>query len=76
MAQGSTGHPLKTRKSHNLALLYQDLGRPGEAGPLFEQSAAVFERTLGGDHPKTALAKKALAEMAHDLPHTNAPGAR
>ena len=70
------GHAETATTLYNLALLYQDLGRPGEAGRLFEQSAAVFERTLGGDHPKTALAKRALAETAHDSPHANALGAR
>ena len=59
----------------NLASLYQDMGRAADAGPLLARSVAVFEKTLGSGHPKTTLAKTALANnaMAPNAAKTPAP---
>jgi len=38
-----------------------DLGRPGEAVPLFDHAVAVSKRTLGADHPETITSSSNLA---------------
>ena len=51
---GCLAEPADTHRGvHNLALLYRDQGRWGEAEPLFQQALEASERNLGPEHPDT-----------------------
>ena len=39
----------------NLAVLYANQGRYGEAEPLLQRALAIDEKALGPDHPLTAI---------------------
>jgi hypothetical protein len=47
---------------NNLATLLHYMGRPAEAEPLMRR-AAIFETSLGPDHPSTVIDRKALARL-------------
>jgi tetratricopeptide (TPR) repeat protein len=48
---------------NNLALLYGDQGRYGEAESLHERSLAIREEALGSDHPDVAITLNNLANL-------------
>jgi tetratricopeptide (TPR) repeat protein len=48
---------------HNLGELCQRKGRAAEAGQFYRRALAVWERTLGPDHPYKAATLKNLAEV-------------
>jgi hypothetical protein len=48
------GHPVVSTDLNNLALALQDLGRAGEALPLFQRALAIAEAVYGPDHPSVA----------------------
>ena len=48
---------------HNLATIYNALGRYGEAEPLFLKAVDARRRVLGGEHPQTARTLHMLASM-------------
>ena len=45
----------------NLAVLYYNLERMVEAKPLITRAVAIFERTLGDQHPRTLNAAWVVA---------------
>jgi len=51
---------------NNLAGLYKDQGRYGEAEPLYKRSLAIDEKALAPDHPKVATALGNLASLYDD----------
>ena len=50
----------------NLALLYQDQGRYGEAEPLLKRALEAKERVLGREHPDTLTSVNNLAVLYRD----------
>lgn len=46
---------------NSLAELYHDQGRYGEAEPLLQRALAIFEQSLGLEHPYVATVLKNLA---------------
>ncbi|WP_261560970.1 tetratricopeptide repeat protein, partial [Frankia tisae] len=52
---------------NNLALALQDLGRAGEALPLFQRALTIDEAVYGPDHPEVATALNNLALALQDL---------
>ena len=52
---------------NNLAGLYHDQGRYGEAEPLFRRALAIRERALGLDHPETAISVRNYAVLLRQL---------
>ena len=48
---------------NNRAYLYVDQGRYAEADPLFKRELAIYEKVLGPDHPKVAIALNGLATL-------------
>ncbi|HEY5924426.1 MAG TPA: serine/threonine-protein kinase [Kofleriaceae bacterium] len=51
---------------HNLGMVVHALGRAGEAADLQRRALAMFEQTLGPEHPNTALAVNQLAALAYE----------
>jgi nitrogen PTS system EIIA component len=47
----------------NLAGLLEAQGRPGEAEPLLRRALAIFETTLGPEHPRTVTCRANLAML-------------
>jgi len=45
----------------------QDLGRPGEARPLFERALAIDEQAYGPNHPEIAIDLSNLAGVLREL---------
>ena len=50
-------------KEPNLALLFEDTNRLTEAESLMRNSLAIWEKNLGAEHPKVALALNNLAQL-------------
>ena len=48
---------------NNLAELYQDQGRYGEAEPLYKRALAIREKALGPEHPDVATSLDDLAPV-------------
>jgi len=48
---------------NNLAMLYRSQGRYAEAEPLYKRAFAIWEKTLGPEHPYTAQSLDNLAEL-------------
>ena len=48
--------PRPRHSAHNLAWLYQDMGRHAEAEPLYRRALAIREQALGPEHPDVAEA--------------------
>ena len=48
---------------NNLAQLLQDTNRLAEAEPLMRRALAIFETSLGPDHPNTVIARNNLAAL-------------
>jgi hypothetical protein len=48
---------------NNLATLLHYMGRPAEAEPLMRRALAIFETSLGPDHPSTVIVRKGLARL-------------
>ena len=46
-------HPSVASSLNNLAVLYKNQGRYGEAEPLYAEAAEIFEQQLGEKHPNT-----------------------
>ena len=44
-------HPDVATSLNNLAELYRDQGKYGEAEPLYQRALAIDEKALGPDHP-------------------------
>ncbi|MCP9787362.1 CHAT domain-containing tetratricopeptide repeat protein, partial [Cyanobium sp. N5-Cardenillas] len=56
-------HPNTAQALNNLAFLYVNQGRYGEAEPLYKRALAIFEKALGPEHPNTAPSHYNLARM-------------
>jgi tetratricopeptide (TPR) repeat protein len=56
-------HPLTATSLNNLALLYWNQGRYGEAEPLLKRALAIREKVLGSEHPYTIGTRKSLEEL-------------
>ncbi len=56
-----TEHPEYAMHLGNLALLLRDMGRYGEAEPLYVESLKIFRAKLGPDHPHTKIAEEVYA---------------
>jgi tetratricopeptide (TPR) repeat protein len=54
-------HPDVARSLNNLAALYQSLGWPAEAEPLYRRCLKIMEAKLGPDHPDVARSLNNLA---------------
>ena len=59
-------HPDTLTAQNNLAVAYQEAGRPAEAIPLFERTLAALERLLGPDHPDAVTTRNNLAVAYRD----------
>ena len=51
------------RGLNNLAQLLHDTNRLGEAEPLMRRALGIFEKSLGADHPNTAIVRQNLAAL-------------
>ena len=51
-------HPDVAMSLNNLATLYQDQGRYGEAEPLVQRALAIMEQRLGPDHPHVEVVRR------------------
>ena len=51
---------------NNLALLYDTRGKYAEAEPLYKRALAIWEKSLGPDHPQVALGLNNLALLYVD----------
>ena len=47
------------------------MGRPAEAEPLMRRALAIFETSLGPDHPSTVIVRKGLAALEASLAKGN-----
>ncbi len=56
-------HPNTIRSLHNLAALYEDMGRFEEALPLMERDLVLAERVFGAEHDSTLKAINNLAVL-------------
>jgi tetratricopeptide (TPR) repeat protein len=56
-------HPQALTDLHNLATIYDALGRYGEAEPLYLKAVDAKRRVLGSEHPGTARTLVKLASM-------------
>jgi len=56
-----------TTALNNLAAVYRDMGDYAEAEPLFQRSLKIAEKTLGPDHPDTAIPLNGLAALYHPM---------
>ena len=52
---------------NNLASLYKAQGRLSEAEPLYGQAFAMFEKTLGINHPSTQVARENLEKLRQQM---------
>jgi hypothetical protein len=52
---------------HNLASVYERLGRDEESEPLYRRALAVREKSLGPEHPLTESTRVALDELLKRL---------
>jgi tetratricopeptide repeat protein len=55
--------PLLGYPDNNLAILYQHQCRYTDAEPLYRRALAIFERSLGSDHPETVVCRDNLASL-------------
>lgn len=53
-------HPDVATNLNNLGMLYYYQGRYAEAEPLLQQALAIWEKTLGPEHPHTQAARHNL----------------
>ena len=60
-------HPDTLAVRNNLALVYESVGRFGEAIELFEQVLDERERVLGADHPDTLKTRNNLASVYYSV---------
>ena len=51
---------------NNLAFLYQAQGKYAEAEPLYKRSLAIWERTLGPEHPNVAQSLENYAALLRE----------
>jgi len=51
------------RDLNNLALLLQNTNRLAEAEPLYSRARAIFEKSLGPNHPNTVTVRNNLAAL-------------
>ena len=51
---------------HNLANLYRNLGKYAQAERLYLSSLAIWEKTLGPDHPYVGMSLKERANLYRD----------
>ena len=51
---------------NNLAMLYESMGRRQEAKTSLERAVEILRRSLGDDHPKTAVCCLNLVRLAKD----------
>ena len=58
--------PASATYLNNLAALYRDQGRYGEAEPLYKRALAIDEKALGPDHPDVGRVLNNLAELYRD----------
>jgi len=63
--------PLSVRAHRNLGMVLRSQGRYAEAEPLFRRSLALWEKSLGPNHPIDATGLENLAEIyiAHGKPN-------
>jgi tetratricopeptide (TPR) repeat protein len=59
-------HPDVASSLNNLALLYYNQGRYGEAEPLFQDALAMYQRLLGQAHPDVAASLLNLGALRHN----------
>jgi tetratricopeptide (TPR) repeat protein len=55
------------RRANNLATFYRATGRPAEAEPLYQRALAIWEQTLGPDHPHLLQARETYAGLLDQL---------
>jgi tetratricopeptide (TPR) repeat protein len=60
-------HPGLATDLNNLALLYQDQGKYGEAEPLFRRSLGIFEKVLGKGHHSTETVRANYAALQEEM---------
>jgi tetratricopeptide (TPR) repeat protein len=60
-------HPGVATAINNLAVLYQELGRPAEAEPLATRALAIREKAFGPNNPQLANTIHNLAELYRTL---------
>jgi hypothetical protein len=51
----------------DLALLYCDQGRYGEAEPLYRRALAIAQSSLGDEHPSTRLIRANQANLLQEM---------
>ncbi len=56
-------HPGVARDLNNFAVVLKAMNRPGEAEPLLRRALAIFETSLGADHPATVTARGNLSAI-------------
>jgi tetratricopeptide (TPR) repeat protein len=56
-------HPHTAKISYNLGILYNQMGRYEEAGPLLERSLEIREASLRPEHPMIAQSLEGYADM-------------
>ena len=54
-------HPDVAIRLNNLARLLQDTNRLGEAEPMMRRALAIFQKSLGPDHPNTVTVRENFA---------------
>ncbi|PYQ30116.1 MAG: hypothetical protein DMF56_10370 [Acidobacteria bacterium] len=65
-------YPHVAIRRFNLAMMVCDAGDLPRAHELFVEALAAHERSLGDDHPYTALTRVSLANVLHRLGETKA----
>jgi tetratricopeptide (TPR) repeat protein len=60
-------HPDVAGTMVNLALMYDTLGRRGEAVPIYREAISILEQALGPDHPRLAIALRRYADCLAGL---------
>ena len=60
-------HPEVAIRLNNLAALLTATNRLAEAEPLLRWALAIFERSLGHDHPSTVTVRNNLADLLREM---------
>lgn len=63
MPESMKESPQHASRLNNLAVICQSLSRFGEADDLYRRSIAIWERTLGHDHPRVAQSSSNRASL-------------
>ena len=60
-------HPGLSIDLNNLALLYQNQGKYGEAEPLYRRSLGILEKVLGKGHHTTEIVRANYASFQEEM---------